>query len=207
MLQKEVKILMIKFQKSIALVILFLSIAMVYGCAKPPTKELTDAQNAISAAEQAGAADYAAAELDAAKQALIEAQALIDQKKYKEAQAALPGVAEKANAAASAAATNKETMKAEVAANVPNIEQALADAKAALEDANKKKVPADKIQMASDDIAAAESAIAQAKTDLDAGTVKAASDALAPLAEKLSGAKMTIQDAIAAMKPAKGKKK
>jgi nucleoid-associated protein YgaU len=55
------------------------------GCAKPPTEEMTDARMAFQAATDAEAQTYASDKYMSAEEALNEATALMEKKKYKEA--------------------------------------------------------------------------------------------------------------------------
>ncbi|HMU96535.1 MAG TPA: DUF4398 domain-containing protein, partial [Elusimicrobiota bacterium] len=60
-------------------------LALTFGCAKPPTIEITDAENAVNAAEQAGALEYATDNFQAAKDALSDAKTKVEAKDYKNA--------------------------------------------------------------------------------------------------------------------------
>jgi len=60
-------------------------IFLVVGCSKPPEAEQKAAKAAMDAAMSAGADKYAAADFDAAKKKLDEADSQVKDKKYKEA--------------------------------------------------------------------------------------------------------------------------
>jgi LysM repeat protein len=71
-------------------VVFFLALVVVVsfaGCAKPPTKEMSDAREAVGQAKDAGAQEFAAEQYLGAEEALKAAEQLMEQKKYKEARA------------------------------------------------------------------------------------------------------------------------
>lgn len=77
---------MVKQVKWLAVVVSL--VFLVAGCSKPPEAEQKAAQAAMDAAMSAGADKYAAADFDAAKKKLDEADSLVKDKKYKEAKPA-----------------------------------------------------------------------------------------------------------------------
>ncbi len=70
---------------SIFVVLILGSSAIIGACEKKPEKELSDAERAVSQAEQEGAAQYLPDEWNRLKSALEEAKSNIQQKKYKKA--------------------------------------------------------------------------------------------------------------------------
>lgn len=58
---------------------------LLVGCAKKPTEEIQEAENAIAQAKQAGAEKYASASFRAAEDKYREGMDLVDTKKYKNA--------------------------------------------------------------------------------------------------------------------------
>lgn len=78
MTSKRVRVWMIAFLAITVLV----SLA---GCAKPPTKEMADAETAFQAAKDAGAQQYAPDQYMTAEQALTNAKQLMEKKNYKQA--------------------------------------------------------------------------------------------------------------------------
>lgn len=62
-----------------------LVLLLLAGCAAPPVQEMSDARQAIRAAQAAGAAEGAPAELAAAEQLIDEAQAYLQRKEYRRA--------------------------------------------------------------------------------------------------------------------------
>lgn len=103
---------------------------MVTGCAKPPTMEMADAENAVNAAAQAGAADFAANEFAMAQDALTDAREKMGSKDYKAALAGAIDAKAKAEAAQAAVAAGKEAAKAAADEVVKSVEAKLKDLKA-----------------------------------------------------------------------------
>jgi PBP1b-binding outer membrane lipoprotein LpoB len=72
--------------KQVKWLVVVLSLVFLFaGCSKPPEAEQKAAKAAMDAAMSAGADKYAAADFDAAKKKLDEAESLVKDKKYKEA--------------------------------------------------------------------------------------------------------------------------
>jgi hypothetical protein len=103
---------------------------MVTGCAKPPTMEMADAENAVNAAAQAGAADFAANEFGMAQNALTDAREKMGAKDYKAALAGAIDAKAKAEAAQAAIAAGKEAAKAAAEEVIKSVEAKLKDLKA-----------------------------------------------------------------------------
>lgn len=98
-------------------------LALAFGCAKPPTIEITDAENAVNAAEQAGALEYATDNFQAAKDALSDAKTKVEAKDYKNALASALDAKAKAEAAQAAVESGKAAAKAEAQAGIDAIEK------------------------------------------------------------------------------------
>jgi LysM repeat protein len=80
--------------------IVFLSLAVILsGCAKKPEAELQKAESSLQAAKDAGAADYASQDYQAAENKLDEGKKLVDKMKYKDAKAAFEDAASLADTA------------------------------------------------------------------------------------------------------------
>ncbi|MBL8023593.1 MAG: DUF4398 domain-containing protein [Elusimicrobia bacterium] len=105
---------------------------LVAGCAKPPTMEMADAENAIQAADLAGAAEYAQAEWNEAKNALSDARAKLASKDYKAALAGALDARHKAETAESVVASRKEAAKAAAMEIVTHVEEKINSLKAKL---------------------------------------------------------------------------
>ncbi len=73
-----------RLKLSLSLVAL-MAYAMVAGCAGAPIQEMSDARQAIRAAERAGAAKYAPEPLAEAKKLVEQARAQMQQREYRDA--------------------------------------------------------------------------------------------------------------------------
>ncbi|MCG6535363.1 MAG: DUF4398 domain-containing protein [Syntrophales bacterium LBB04] len=125
--------MMARFKYSVSLVIFLALIITLIGCAKPPEAEKAAAKAAMDAAVSAGADKYAAPSNDAAKKIWDSAEALMKEKKYKEAKQAY----EEAKAAFEKAAAAVEEGKKAAAAEVNTALTALEEAWKNLETAAK----------------------------------------------------------------------
>lgn len=80
------------------------------GCAKPPTQEMSDARMAFQEAMDAGAQTYASEQYMSAEDALNEATALMEKKKYKQAREKALQALKLSREAEAGAVTNKNAM-------------------------------------------------------------------------------------------------
>lgn len=85
-------------------------LVMFAGCAKPPTEEMSDAKMAFQNATDAGAQMYASDKYMSAEEALNEATALMEKKKYKEAREKALDALKLSRDAHSSAIANKNAM-------------------------------------------------------------------------------------------------
>lgn len=69
----------------LALVLACVVVPGLSACAVAPVQEMSDARQALNAAEQAGAAEFAAASLERAQALLREAEAGLSKRRYNEA--------------------------------------------------------------------------------------------------------------------------
>ncbi len=102
-------------------------LALATGCAKPPTIEVTDAENAVNAADQAGALEYTTADFEAAKEALADAKTKIEAKDYKTALALALAAKARAEAALAALETGKIAAKRSAEEGIGAVEGELED--------------------------------------------------------------------------------
>ena len=102
------------------------------GCAKPPTVEMADAENAVTAAEGAGAAEYAPQEFRTAQDTLADARAKMDAKDYKAALAGALDAKGKAETAQTAIASGRETAKAQAMRAITLVQEKLKKLKASV---------------------------------------------------------------------------
>jgi hypothetical protein len=107
----KIRIMKKALKTGVALGALFMAVA----CAKPPTQEVSQAEDAVNAAIQSGAEDYAADELKSAQEALADANAKMESKDYKGARISALDAKAKADSAGSLVAANKEAAKTQAA--------------------------------------------------------------------------------------------
>lgn len=137
---------------------LLIGLAVLSGCAQPPTVELNAAQKAIEDARTAQTDKYATEEFGAAQKALADATAEIaNQDKsfvltrdYTTAKHLLKDVGARAQTAQSAGSANKEKTKHEVEALIQDTAASLEATKAGMEKAQKGKTTADLVALKSD---------------------------------------------------------
>ena len=92
---------------------LIIALAFAYGCAKKPDEELSSAEAALQAAQEAGAQELAPEEYEAAEELLKRAKELIAQGKYDEAKELLQQARAKAEEARSKAEFAKQEQELE----------------------------------------------------------------------------------------------
>ncbi|GAK56870.1 hypothetical protein U27_03834 [Candidatus Vecturithrix granuli] len=157
---------------SLTIIVMLVALA---GCAKPPTKEMSDARMAFQAAGDAEAQRYASDKYMSAEEALNQATALMESKKYKQAREKAVEALKLAREAQASAVTQKNAMnqsaknsydRALEAVNAANRAGAYTYAPQLMVDAQKTLEEAKKTYEAGDYIAAqqlAETALAKAK--------------------------------------------
>ena len=104
---------------------LALSLSLVVACAKPPTAQLADAETAVSAAQMAGADQYAAQDFAVAQEALMNAQAKMEEKDYKGALTAAVDAKAKAEIAQGAVEAGREQAKTQAINLMGEVENTL----------------------------------------------------------------------------------
>jgi nucleoid-associated protein YgaU len=172
---------------SLTLVVMLVALA---GCAKPPTKEMSDARMAFQAAGDAEAQRYAGDQYMSAEEALNEATALMEAKKYKQAREKAVEALKLAREAQASAVTQKNAMNMSAkdmyamaleAVNAANRAGAYTYAPQLMEDAQKTLEEAKSTYEAGDYIAArqlAEAALSKAQqAEEEARRVEAAKKA------------------------------
>lgn len=190
--------------RNTAVVFLAVSLLLLAGCASKPTQELTDAQKAVEAAKTAEADIYSAESYQAAADALKAAEAEIaaqDQnsslsRNYDKAKELLGKAKTEAQTAASAAASNKETIKGEAQTAETDAQTAIDAAKAALAKAPKGKGTKADLDALAADLTAAEGTMGQAKTAFQAGKYMDALNQFKAVKERVDTVSADIQQAM-----------
>lgn len=118
-----------------------LSLSYLSGCAKPPTKEVEQAEKAIAEAKQKEADLYVQDIFSKAEDSLKKAKDLISQKKYKDAKKAAEEATQFAQQAIPLVEQNKAKMKAEVEQMIPDTQKAIDELKTLIVKIIKKKPP------------------------------------------------------------------
>jgi len=120
--------------------LLFLLIACT-ACAEPPDKEMNQAQGAIAAAEAAGAAQYASAELAAATDALKKSEEAVTQRDYRLALSLAIDSRERAQNAAKVAVDGRSKARGDAERAIAEVTTLLTQARDRLQDPNVSKLP------------------------------------------------------------------
>jgi hypothetical protein len=123
------------------LVVLCCCALLQYGCAKPPTEEITKAEKAIEEARAKEANVYVEDVFKKAEAALKKAKDLVTQKEYKEAKAAAEEAATLGQQSASQVEAGKAKMKADAEQMITEVQAATNELKAMVADAIRQKRP------------------------------------------------------------------
>lgn len=121
--------------------VLIVSIALLYACAKPPTQEIENAEKAISEAQQKGADLYVQDMFMKAEESLKRAKDLSAAKKYNEAKTVAVEATRIAKQSLSMIEANRAKMKAETEQILKNVQTSLDEIKMLAAKAFKKKMP------------------------------------------------------------------
>jgi hypothetical protein len=144
---------------------------IVSGCSTPPTKQMEEAEAAISAAENEGALAYSTEQMMEAQIAFSEAQDAAEKGKNSVARKAAILAKTKATAAQKSIESGKAAMKTEVETRLSVITQDIA---------NLKKTPPSKNALRAKEInakiAETEKTLADIRTSLDVGNIADAND-------------------------------
>jgi hypothetical protein len=165
-------------------VALSLSIAILYGCAKPPTMEVENAEKAIAEAKQKEADLYVQDLFTKAEDALNNAKDLIGVKKYKEAKKAAEDAATLAQQAIPMVEPNKAKMQTEVEQMIPEVQGTMDELKSLVAKAIKKKAPINREEIQSS-IGKWEIDMVNVKDQLQAGRIRQANDQLISIKEQM----------------------
>jgi hypothetical protein len=158
------------------------------ACAKPPTVEIAAAQDAINAALQAGAEDYAPEQYHAAQDALTAADTQSEAKDYKAAKSSAVEAKQKAEAAVAAIEAGKAKAKTEAEARLATLTENMSAVSSA---ASKVK---DKSML--EEVATLKSEVGNAKADFEAGRYKAVLDKSGDLMSLMDNLKPRLETAV-----------
>lgn len=165
------------------------------GCAKPPAKEVENAEKAIAEARKVEADLYVRDAFMNAENLLKEAKDLIAAKKYKEAKIAAEEAAKIAQQTVSMVETNKQKMREQTEQMIQDAQNLMEELKTLAGTAVRKKAPIDKeeIQAA---IGKYELDMLGVKDQLQAQKVRQAYDQVVSLAEQIKAQKETVTAAL-----------
>jgi len=184
-------------------VMLSFSIMLFYGCAKPPTKEVENAEKAIAEAKQKEADLYVQDVFTKAEDALKNAKDLIAVKKYKEAKKAAEDADSLAQQAIPMVEPNKAKMKTEVEQMIPEVQGTMDELKSLVAKAIKKKAPINREEIQSS-LGKWEIDMVNIKDQLQGGRVRQAHDQLLSMKEQM---KMQREILVAAVEQESAAKK
>ena len=144
----------------------------------PPQVEIQQAQSAIEAARAAGADEYAHDEIAAAEGALARARTAVEQRDYRLALNNSLDSRERAQTAASQAATQKAAAHTEAERALTTASATIAEAGARLKAAQTSGAPARRLAAARRSIEAGEQAVQKARTAFGLGNYREIAQAL-----------------------------
>jgi Domain of unknown function (DUF4398) len=149
------------------------ALALIVGCGDdPPQIEMQQAQQAIEGARAAGADEYAHDELAAAEGALARARAAVDERDYRLALNHSLDSRERAQTAATQAASQKAAARAEAERALGNASATLAEARTRLKAAQTSGAPARRLAAAVRSIAAGDQAVQKARAAFNQGSFR-----------------------------------
>jgi hypothetical protein len=174
---------------------IILSLTLLIGCAKPPTKEVENAENAIGEAKQIEADLYAQDIFTEAEDSLKKAKDLIAAKNYKEAKTAAEEAAKFAKQAISTVEPNKTKMREEAEKMIQDVQKSMDEVKTLTATAIKKKAPINREDIQST-IGKSEVDMVSIKDQLQAQKIRQAYDQLKAMAEYLKSQKENLTAAL-----------
>jgi hypothetical protein len=177
-----------------------LAAALAFACATPPSKEMHQAQGAIDAARAAGAEQHAAAELQAAVDALARAEDAVSQRDYRLALNYALDARERAQEAAKAAVEGRAKARGDAERALAEVGALHTRARARLRDPEVSGLPARAVREPLATIDAAGKALQEARTAMAAGDYPRVTITLEGRGAALQAALAAI-DAAAATQP------
>jgi len=184
------------------LVVCMFALSLVFACAKPPTQEIANAEKAIADAKTKEADLYVQDVFTKAMDEMKKAGEMVTAKKYDEAKTAAMEAAKMAQQSVTLIEQNKQKMKEELEAMLPDVQKALDEVKTLAATAIKKKAVASKDELQSA-IGKLELDMTAVKEQLQAGKIRQAVDLAKSLTEQANAQKQSLTDAMAQLKPAK----
>jgi hypothetical protein len=184
------------------LVACIFALSLICACAKPPTQEMAAADKAIADAKAKEADVYVQDVFAKAQDEMKKAGEMVAAKKYEEAKTAALEAAKIAQQAVAQVDQNKQKMKEEVEAMLPDVQKAIDETKALAATAIKKKAVASKDEVQSA-ISKLELDMTNVKDQLQAGKIRQAGDLAKSLSEQVNTQKQSLTDALAQPKAAK----
>jgi hypothetical protein len=178
------------------LVALVVLVALTSACADPPSKEMHQAQGAIDAARAAGAEEYAAEELSAARSLLGQAQEAVAQRDYRLALSQALDASERAQAAARRAATQKAEVRSEAERTLADLTTTVGQLETRLKPLRGVRAQATLVATADATLAAATHSVQEARTAIAEGKYLAARDIVRAQLDRVSGLKTDLDAAI-----------
>jgi hypothetical protein len=184
------------------LIVCVFALSLICACAKPPTQEIANAEKAIADAKAKEADMYVQDVFTKAQDEMKKAGEMVTARKYDEAKTAAMEAAKMAQEAASLVDQNKQKMKEEIDAMLPDLQKALDEVKTLAATAIKKKAVASKDELQSA-IGKLELDMTGIKEQLQAGKIRQAADVAKSLLEQITAQKQNLTDAIGQPKTAK----
>ena len=184
------------------------AVVLFAACSEPPTKEIDQAQQAVNAARQAGAEQYAAEAFTAATAALQQAREAVDQRDYRLALSRAVDASDRAHEATTAATDNKAKARSQAEAAINTTNASVVHLQARVKVAEEVRVPARELSPARAALKDAEGTMQKARAQLAAGNYSAATAAMAVLDGQIRSEIRVIEAAITlrtARRPARKK--
>ncbi|TSA06208.1 MAG: DUF4398 domain-containing protein [Deltaproteobacteria bacterium] len=181
----------------ILVLMVVLSFALLSGCAKPPTEEITKAETAVAEAKQKEADLYVQDVFAKAEESLKKAKDLVATKKYKEAKEIAEETARIAQQSVSMVEANKAKMKEEAEQMVKDIQGAMAELKTSVAMAIKKKAQINREEIQGM-IGKWEIDMVNIKDQIQTGNIRQAYDSLPSIKEQV---KSQAEGIAAALEP------
>jgi len=172
------------------------AVVLFAACSEPPKNEIDQAQQAVDAARQAGAEQYAAEAFAAATAALQQAREAVDQRDYRLALSRAVDAGERAHEATTAATDNKAKARSQAEAAINTTNASVIHLQARVKVADEVRVPARELSPARAALKDAEGTMQKARALLAAGNYSAATAAMAALDGQIRSEIRVVEAAI-----------